>query len=410
AAAYAATAAATDAYAAARAAAAAATYAANAAARTAVWAVLSGDCNRLQDGTAPAALLAQPLWIDRPDWFQDAWGRAAQWLSRPEHGFAIWREWYFGRLEGLPHAFDRFDAAADEASYRWIIDQNDDWWEREPVAMVNADIADKVEDLRRPAPPSDDELAQNPAVINFALDAEGRTVLAPEPLPNGLQDDPDARDTHAEIIRLIDLARQASAHGTTQATDILDTLNPFAESVGLTVEGMRPRLFVLRSKELIRQYENRQREDPIGLPFSVQQINAFAPLIEAIKQCAEEDPKLRALWQGPDGGVPALENKQITALVDALRVVGQTTPEAQEPLTTAAGQVRPDASAADPARRTASEMLRNVFRRIGKRIKWADDKSQAAIGFFDRMQDLWERVRSILPDDELIARILDLFK
>lgn len=119
------------------------------AAHAAVWAALSGDCAQLEDGIAPAALLDQLLWIERPDWFQDAWGRAAKWLSRPEHGFAIWREWYFGRLEGLPHAFDRFDAAADEDFYRWIIGQNDDWWKREPAA-VNADIAAKVEELRIP--------------------------------------------------------------------------------------------------------------------------------------------------------------------------------------------------------------------------------------------------------------------
>lgn len=347
--------------------------------------------------------------MERPDWFHELWDRAARWLSRPEHGFAIWREWYFDRLEGLPHAFDRFDAAADEAFYGWIVEQDDDWWKRDP-ATVNADIAAKVETLRRPALPSDEELVQNPAVVNFALDGEGRTVLAPEPLPNGLHDDLDARDSHGEIRRLIDLARLASAHGTTQATDMLEVLDLLEQSVGLTVEGLRPRLFVLRGKELMRQVDIRQRDDPVGLPLSVPQINAFTPLIAAVRQLADEDPKLRGLWQGLDGGAPALENKQITALVDALKAVGQTTPEAQEPLATAAGQVRPDASAADPARRSASEMLRNVFRSISKRIKWADDKSQAAIGFIDRMKDLWERVRSILPDDELIARILDLFK
>lgn len=394
-----------------------ATYAADAAARAAAadndaaaaWAALAGDCARLQDGTALAVLLAQPLWIERPDWFQDAWGRAAQWLSRPEHGFAIWREWYFGRLEGLPHAFDRFNVIADEAFYRWLIEQDDDWWKREP-ATVNSNIAAKVEELRRPAPRSDEEFAQNPTVVNFALDDEGRTVLAPEPLPNGLQDDPDARDTHGEIVRLIAQARLSCDPGRTQAGDMLDPVDLLSEANGQSISDVRPRLFVLRGKELIRQFEDRQREDSLATPLSVGQIDAFAPLIAAVRQLADEDPKLRGLWQGPEGGAPALEKQQITALVDALKAVGQTTPEAQEALTTAAGQVRPDASPADPARRSASEMFRNVFRSIGKQIKWAGDKSQAAIGFYDRMHDLWERIRSVLPVDELIARILDLFK
>lgn len=383
--------------------------AAAATARTYVWAALSDDCTQLQDGTPPAALLDQPLWIERPDWFQDAWGRAAQWLSRPENGFAIWREWYLGRLEGLPHAFDRFDALADEDFYRWIIEQDDDWWKREP-ATVNADIAAKVEALRRPAPPTDEELAQNPAVINFALDGEGRTVLAPEPLPNGLQNDPDARDTHGEILRLIGEARLSCDPGLTQATDMLGPVDLLGAAAGSSVADLRPRLFVLRGKELIRQFEERQRADSMASPLSVGQTNCFAPLIAAIMQLADEDPKLRKLWQGPDGGAPALSKVQITILVEALATVGQTTTEAQHPLAIAAGQVRSDASPDDPARRTTSEMLRNVFRSIGKRIKWVDDKSQAAIGFLDRMQDLWERVRSILPGDELIARILDQFK
>jgi hypothetical protein len=383
--------------------------AARSAVSTSFWAALSVDCTRLQDGTAPAELLARPLWIEFTDWFQNACVRAVQWLSHPEYGFAIWREWYFGRLEGLPHAFDRFDAAADEAFYRWIIEQDDDWWKRDP-ATVNADIAAKVEDLRRPAQPSDEELAQNPAVINFALDGEGRTVLAPEPLPNGLLNDPDARDTHGEILRLIGEARLSCDPGLTQATDMLGPVDLLGEAAGSSVADLRPRLFVLRGKELIRQFEERQRADSMASPLSVGQTNCFAPLIAAIMQLADEDPKLRKLWQGPDGGAPALSKVQITILVDALAAVGQTTPEAQQPLAIAAGQVRSDASPDDPARRTTSEMLRNVFRSIGKRIKWVDDKSQAAIGFLDRMQDLWERVRSILPGDELIARILDQFK
>lgn len=381
-------------------------------ARDTFWAALSADCTALQDGAAPAALLDAPLWIERPDWFQEAWGRAAQWLSRPEHGFAIWREWYFGRLEGLPRAFERFDAAADEAFYRWIIEQDDDWWKRNPTT-VNADIAAKVEQLRRSAPLTDEELAQNPAVINFALDGEGRTVLAPEALPNGLQDDADARDTHSEIVRLIGAARLSCDPGRTQATDMLGSVDLFAEVVGSGIEDVRPRLFVLRGKELIRQFEDRQREDSLATPLSAAQIDAFAPLVAAVQQLADEDPKLRGLWQGPEGGAPALERQQITALVDALKAVGQTTPEAHEALTTAAGQVRPDASPSDPARRSASEMLRNVFRGMGKKAKDLDEASKAAerwMKFGERGAQMWTKLRDVLSSGDVISQVLNLFK
>ena len=122
----------------------------------AFWQQVSQECTQLEDGTPHETLLGQPLWAEpfeeeRPDWFQDAWGRAAQWLSRPEDGFEIWREWYYGRLEGLPRAFKGFDEPADRHFYLWLIAQEDKWWNRKP-AQVNADVKAEVDRLRKPEP------------------------------------------------------------------------------------------------------------------------------------------------------------------------------------------------------------------------------------------------------------------
>ncbi|WP_162627707.1 toll/interleukin-1 receptor domain-containing protein [Erythrobacter sp. KY5] len=105
----------------------------------------------LDSGLEVAQVKAEPVWQERPDWLERNWTNASRWLSRPEDGFEIWREWYYGRLEGLPHAFARFDAAADDAFYRWIVEQDDEWWSREP-AEVNADIKEFVDSLRTPKP------------------------------------------------------------------------------------------------------------------------------------------------------------------------------------------------------------------------------------------------------------------
>jgi hypothetical protein len=418
--AYAAAAAADAAYAAARAAyaAAAASDAAYISARAAyvapasdaaVWLAIGGDCDRLEREVALISTLTAPLWHDAlPEWLDPIWARASAWLDGSSDGFGVWREWYQRKLDGERFEFASFDADAENEFFTRLFAQNDEWWDRE-LAAVNADIADWVTELAKPKL-TDAELNQNPTVINFALDADGRTVLAPEPLPNGLQDDPDARDTHAEIRRLIDLARLVSAHGTTQAVDMLEVLDLLAQSAGSSVEGLRPRLFVLRGKELIRQVDIRQRDDPVGLPLSVPQINAFVPLIEAVRQCANEDPKLRKLWHGPESDGPPLTKRQLEIAITVLNETGQTTAEAQEPLAIATEQVPANASENDPARRTASEMVRNVFRSIGKGLKKVDEGTKSAdrwIKLAERATQIWAKVRQYLPDDEFIARLLD---
>ena len=131
----------------------AAVYAANAAANAAraaaAWSAIEADCRLLERGEPVDTFELLHLWPDAPDWWSDSWDHARQWLSGSGAGFEIWREWYHGRIEGLPHAFADFDDAADEAFYHWIVEQDNDWWKREP-AIVNADITKFVEELRKP--------------------------------------------------------------------------------------------------------------------------------------------------------------------------------------------------------------------------------------------------------------------
>lgn len=118
------------------------------------WKITSGDCEALDQGTSPEKLQRLHLWPDAPDWWSDAWDAARKWLSLPDHGFEIWREWYFGRIKGLPHAFADFDDAADEKFYRWIVEQDDDWWNRD-AAEVNADIKACIDSLRKTEEPEE---------------------------------------------------------------------------------------------------------------------------------------------------------------------------------------------------------------------------------------------------------------
>lgn len=115
----------------------------------AVYDEIRNDLQALKDGVSPESLRRHNLWRDPHGSWGTAWNIARKWLSGSGQGFEIWREWYHGRLEGLPYAFANFDDAADEKFYRWIVEHDDKWWSREP-AEVNREITEFVDALRRP--------------------------------------------------------------------------------------------------------------------------------------------------------------------------------------------------------------------------------------------------------------------
>jgi hypothetical protein len=119
-----------------------------AAASVAIWQSISNDLSALENGIGLNELFSQPLWQERPDWFDQSWDNAKRWMSRNKDGFQIWREWYLGRLEGTAHTFAGFDQEAEREFFTRLFAQDDDWWDREP-AEVNRDIAGWVEELRK---------------------------------------------------------------------------------------------------------------------------------------------------------------------------------------------------------------------------------------------------------------------
>ncbi len=118
------------------------------------WQQLTLDSAALEADADTLAFGFTPLWDLPQNWFEESWDAARKWMSGSGQGFEIWREWYYGRVEGLSHAFADFDDAADEAFYRWIVEQDDEWWSREP-AEVNAEIKAFVDTLRKPKDASD---------------------------------------------------------------------------------------------------------------------------------------------------------------------------------------------------------------------------------------------------------------
>lgn len=379
-----------------------------------VWAALSGDCSQLQGGIAPAALLAQPLWMERPDWFHELWDRAARWLSRPEHGFAIWREWYFDRLEGLPHAFDRFDAAADEAFYRWIIEHDDDWWKRDP-ATVNADIAAKVETLRRPALPSDEELAQNPLAINFAPDTNGQVALAARRDPDKLDTSERARARHAEIRANALKALEESRAGRAQATDIEQPLEAYLQSLGEHIEDVDAPLLIARGEKLRRLISLRQDPKSSAVPFAEGQDGALADWLTCHNLFIGFDAYLSAverIARGPDAVPTILDLEALKRVIQSALEANLPADDATQALNDLADNVPPDAAPDDRRLAQATEALKNFIRAVGALVKehgWKFGLGglTAAYGAASWVQRNIPWLRDVFSDEPSILSILD---
>ncbi|UAB77438.1 hypothetical protein INR77_11590 [Erythrobacter sp. SCSIO 43205] len=373
---------------------------------------IEADCRFLEEHPTFADLSRARLWLNppAPACWRKEWDNARKWLSLPGYNFQIWREWYYGRIEGLPHAFADFDNEADGKFYRWIVEQDDNWWSREP-AVVNAEITEFVDALRITAP-TDEELRQNPRAFTFSLDEEGRSELDEETLPNGLQGDPDERDNHSEILRLIEIALLATA-AQTNAKDMEEPTRLLKEAVGEDVEALRPRLFILRAREIIRQVDERESGDSLNPQLSEKQRDAYLPLVEALKMIAEFSPKLAELWHGKLGqtGTP-LTREMLDLIAEALRTTGQTTALAQSVIEASNALVAPDAPEDDPARVAASETSRNAFRKMGGTLKKAGEGAKDAeniISLGERLFKIAGIVRDKLPSGEVIARIIASF-
>lgn len=333
-----------------------------------IWSQISQDCAVLDLGAHPLELLEKPIWAEIPDWFRWRWLRIGDWIARNADGEVI-KQWYEARLLGYVRTFPGFSGKADRKFTERLFAQDDEWWKREPET-VYAEIGGWVEELRSSPRPDDAALTQNPLVLTFSIDEDGRSILDPEVAPNGLQDDADARDNHAEILRLIDKALSSTRDAPTQQVAIAEPTEFLREAMGKTVSDLRPRIFVLRARELMRQVADLEDASSLGVPLSDEQRKAFLPLVDALTMLKDFDPKLAQLWSGKIGGDnPPLAPEQLQAIVDALRDSGQTEAATQEILGTAVDQVASNADEMIPQGAQQAKCCAMFFARWARRPK-----------------------------------------
>lgn len=107
------------------------------------------DVDALANNRLPEKLYCSPIWKSQSQRYVDLHAELKADFTALGDDFSLWNEWYQCRVDGKANAFAGFDRDANEQFYRFLVEQDDDWWKREP-ALVNGDIKALVDSLRKP--------------------------------------------------------------------------------------------------------------------------------------------------------------------------------------------------------------------------------------------------------------------
>lgn len=385
----------------------------------AIWATIESDCEALEASANPDRLLRLHLWPDAPDWWSDDWDEARKWLSLPDDNFEIWREWYYGRLEGLPHAFADFDDRADKLFYRWIVEQGDDWWKREP-REVNADIKEFVDGLRQPKTagpslPAPAELEQNQRAITFTADDNGQVGLATDRDRDGVDHSDGAQERHAEVLQEVHNALEACRPNVTQANDIEAPLARYLNALGGDTHGISPALLIARGEKLRRLIALRKDEFGSAIPFSETQAGALEDWLTAHNLLVGLDPYLSEIERkarGPDAVPTVLDLEALKAVIQSSQAADIPTVEASQALNDVVENVPPDAVPTDRRLIQATEAMKNFIRGVGEVVKKHGWHTVKVTGGGAYLAALWvqrniEWLREIFASEPSILSILE---
>ena len=290
------------------------------------WGQFLPDLLKLDEGQPVDWLLRSPIWKKEPKWFYDNWVAASVWLSESGDGFEIWREWYEGRIDGLPDAFVGFGDAANLAFYRWIVEQDNDWWEREP-GVVNGEISAFVDGLRKPmqvqesgdTPISLTPDPQAEAAPTIARSEGNRLTLvkvAPEVNPSAQRRFERARARVEELLQFME--------STNYGADFAVICETILQSLGRSLEELDGDGIVLDTDSLRVEFETQQnpgRADEWE-PLTGKPKRLVSDAISALNLLIGSDGKLEAretIRLGPDAEREIAEPKATVDLADTLK-------------------------------------------------------------------------------------------
>ncbi|MEM6826579.1 MAG: hypothetical protein AAF553_01395 [Pseudomonadota bacterium] len=345
-----------------------AAYAANAATdaaivSVAIWETVEEDCQALESGTSLDLVLQAPLLSKATGWFDQSWDRARTWLSASPDGFDIWREWYFGRVQGQPGAFKNFDEAADHEFYTFLIAQNDAWWKRAP-GEVNAEIKAKVEELRIIDTVRDPQQSNAPV---FKSGEDGRADIDDLVGNDELLKDEPAQQRHAAAKEEIDRLKSnfAQDNNARVFADIAGDIEPY---LGSTLDETAPQMLVLETQSLRDALEVQQAfgKNDDFLPLTGEQLRRAKKAINTLNLLIGSD----AFLEDIDSKVAGPDEPKSISNSDNLRGLARvtegeiTTPRASQALVKAANHA---GSSVDPSDRKVG-----LMKRIGLNlVRWS---------------------------------------
>jgi hypothetical protein len=147
-----------------------------------IWQSLRQDLRFIEDGLDNEALLKKPLWLDAPEWWNDAWQEMQNNLLSPENigdRWDIWLDWYWNVSKGFD-AFQGLGYKLVDFERRIALgDGREDFWNRE-AGDINREIAKWIAEAREPemnAPLDEADFKSRPASIETAVRG-GLVVLA----------------------------------------------------------------------------------------------------------------------------------------------------------------------------------------------------------------------------------------
>ena len=297
-----------------------------------VWDSLTQDVNWYDSNAngRAAKLACQPLWLmEAPAWILRAVNAAQQVWREDPAAWSVWAEWYAARLQGRERNWP-LPAMQDREMNDWLLEQTDDWWKREDIGAINAEIAARIAELKVPKEPVESD-PQNPTAPALTAGPAHAIVIDRTAGQDQILTDTGAVTRHSA-------AREAFAkvaeqfRGSNNAGHISASADLVLAALTDSVATIEPALLVLHA-ETYRQVLAAQQAPEAGdnhEPLSAMALIVPRAAERACDLLIGSDPFLEAMdarQHGPDRERVTTESADVVELADALLADALTDPE-----------------------------------------------------------------------------------
>ncbi|MCW3846188.1 hypothetical protein OF829_02985 [Sphingomonas sp. LB-2] len=300
-----------------------------------LWEALNADIATLERSREAGALLCLPLWeASAPNQIVDSWARLTSAMLARDPNAWVWRIWYDRRLIGSDSGFI-INPTEDEIIGLQLAIQEDEFWNRDS-SEVNADIAHWIKEA---ASRSFNLEPQNPLATIFLINSEGKIDIDTSAGNVDLNRDEEAREIHGEVLASVSYAIDQC--GGNAATATRHALERYGDSLGYSIEDMRPSQIIQRGEvlrqELSARIKNDLDSDLPPIPYTA--LLALRAVVSAHNQLVALDLSLSRrdeAMAGPDSRRVLISPQEALEIASSIDEMGILTPAAREAIADAA--------------------------------------------------------------------------